>query len=117
MEELRQSVIAVLKQAAHGKMTSPAWVTAHQVLFRINDQLRSNLLREHGSYGGRDSDTERGRGAVSAVARTLALLRDDGLVEAGTLDIHQDASFAVGEGVWVQPGVVSCGIFRWLGAP
>ena len=98
----------------HGKNATPAWVTVYQVLNRLPEDLRSELVRENGGFGGRANDADRGTGAANAVMRVL---KDIGspLVQIDYLDAYHDASFAVGEGTWVQPGNVTCAIYKWVG--
>jgi len=113
--ELRTAVVAVLQSARHGKQTDPTWVTAYQVLSRLDPELRATLVNEHGGYGGRANDADRGTGAANAVMRVLKTLRDERLVEVDYLDAASDASFSVGEGTWVQPGNVTCALYKWVG--
>lgn len=108
--ELSSAVIDVLRSAMHGKNAEPGWVTAYQVLNRLPEALRADLVREHGGYGGRSNDAERGTGAANAVMRVL---RDHPNVEVSYFDAWQDSQFAVGEGTWIQPGNVTCAIYRW----
>ena len=115
MIELRTAVVAALQGAQHGKQTTPTWITAYQVLSRLDVDLRATLVREHGGYGGRANDADRGTGAANAVMRVLKSLRDEELVAVDYLDAASDASFAVGEGIWVQPGNVTCALYKWVG--
>ena len=108
--DLATAVIDVLRAAMHGKATEPGWVTAYQVLNRLPETVRAELVREHGGYGGRANDAERGSGAANAVMRVL---RDHRNVEVAYLDAWNDSQFAVGEGTWIQPGNVTCAIYKW----
>jgi hypothetical protein len=108
--DLATAVIDVMKSARHGKNTEPGWVTAYQVLNRLPEPLRAELVGENGGYGGRANDAERGTGAANAVMRVL---RDHPHVEVSYFDAWHDSQFAVGEGNWIQPGNVTCAIYRW----
>jgi len=108
--DLASAVIEVIRTAMHGKNTKPGWVTAYQVLNRLPEALRAELVRDTGGYGGRANDADRGAGAANAVMRVL---RDHPNVEVSYFDAWHDAQFAVGEGTWIQPGNVTCAIYRW----
>jgi hypothetical protein len=104
--DLKTAVVDVVKAAMHGKDTEPGWVTAYQVLNRLPELTREELVRDHGGYGGRAHDAERGSGAANAVMR---ILRDHPQVEVSYFDAWQDSQFSVGEGIWIQPGNVTGG--------
>lgn len=69
--DLATAVIEVMRTAMHGKNTEPGWVTAYQVLNRLPEALRAELVRDTGGYGGRANDADRGTGAANAVMRVL----------------------------------------------
>jgi len=111
--DLVAAVVEVMRtKTMHGKNPRPGWVTAYQVLNRLDEEVRAELVREHGGYGGRENDAERGSGAANAVMRVL---RDHHQVEKDYFDAWHDSQFCVGEDTWIQPGNVTCAIYRWTG--
>lgn len=111
--DLTTAVIEVMRtKTTHGKNHEPGWVTAYQVLNRLDASVRAQLVQENDGYGGRDHDAERGRGAANAVMRVL---RDHPQVDVAHFDAWHDSQFSVGDGVWIQPGNVTCAIYRWTG--
>jgi hypothetical protein len=60
--DLSTAVLGVLKAAMHGKNVAPGWVTAYQVLNRLPEAVRADLVEAQGGYGGRANDADRGPG-------------------------------------------------------
>jgi hypothetical protein len=109
--DLATAVIEVMRsKTMHGSNTQHAWVTAYQVLNRLDEPVRVAAVHEHAGYGGRANDAERGSGAANAVMR---ILRDHPQVEVAHFDAWHDSQFAIGDGIWIQPGNVTCAIYRW----
>lgn len=112
--ELSEAVLEIVRTAQHGTSAQPGWVTAYQVLNRLPEPMRLELVREHGGYGGRGHDADRGTGAANAVMRVLK--GHPNQIEISFLDAWHDSKFAVGEENWIQPGNVTCALYRWRGA-
>lgn len=117
MQELRGAIENVMKDAQHGKRRKhgPTWVTAYQVLGRLEPALRQALVQEHGGVGGLDNDADRGAGAANAVMRVLLQLAREDLVAIDYFDAFDDAKFRVDD-EWLRPGDVTCAIYKWIGA-
>src|SRR5690606_14313826 len=91
----------------------PGWVTAHQVLNRLPDDVSDELVADEDGVGGRANDADRGTGAANAVMRVLRRLNDEGLVDIDYIDAYNDAWFSVGASMLIRPGNVTCAIYRW----
>lgn len=118
MQELRSAIESIMKGAQHGRQRGhgPVWITAYQVLGRLDPALRQTLVQEHEGYGGGEHDADKGAGAANAVMRVLRQLASEELVVIDYFDAYRDSRFCVGEDKWVPPGNVTCAIYKWVGA-
>lgn len=113
---LRESLLRVMKdETCHGKRSEPTWVTAYQVFARLPGAMRAQLIADEGGVGGRAGDAGQGTGAINAVMRALKQLADDeGRVVIDYFDAYHDTWFNVGEEMMLQPGNVTCAIYKWV---
>jgi len=114
---LRSEVVRIMRDnTQHGTSQQRGWVTAYQVLNRLPVTVRDRLIVSKGGVGGRANDADRGTGAANAVMRVLLQLREEREVQIDYFDAHNDALFMVGS-TTIQPGNVTCAIYRWWPQP
>lgn len=109
--DIVQDVRNVVKSAFHGKRTTPAWVTAYQVLMRLPQATRDRLISDHGEPG-------KGSGnyypASQVVKDALLMLNRNDEVTIDYLDSNDEIGIKVPGGL-IEPGNVTVAIYRYIG--
>lgn len=110
-EEILDQVRIIVSTAYRGKRQTPAWVTAYNVLNRINSASYTRLVADHG---------ESGKGAGShhssaqVVKQALLMLAKNEEVIVDYIDASNENWYDV-HGTKIQPGNVTVGIYKFVG--
>ena len=97
----------VLSHAARGKGRSPRFMTAYQILERLEQPLRAQLDQQ---YGGSGMGAGHYFGAATSVAQAAAMLEKRGSVHIEYIDT---AGIETGRpGKTIKPGYSVCGIYQ-----
>lgn len=108
-EEILSEVRVVISKAFRNKRTTPAWVTAFNVLNRLPS--RDRLLADHGEPG-------KGSGnyhpASQVVKEALLMLHRSDEVAIDYLDANDEITVDVA-GSLVRPGNPTVAIYRFIG--
>jgi len=100
-------VTDVLARAAVGRGRQPRYMTAYQILQRLDPPLRVQLIRQYGTSG---KGAGHYYGAATSVAKSAQMLEKRGAVRIDYIDTH---GIEVGrKGRTVEPGYSVCGIYR-----
>lgn len=102
LEDVRQVLLA----ASQGKGSTPAFLTAYQILDRLRADVRDRLIRER-TLGGRGAGVA--YAAPSVVSDAAEKLRTEGL-EIAYIDTAGLTLTVAGQ--VSQPGYTICGLYR-----
>jgi hypothetical protein len=108
-DQFRDAVLVVLSGASTGKsgLAYRHFLTSYQVLHRLPDAMREQLIDEYGQPG---HGAGKNYTAASRVSDYLEPMVNSGVVEPGYLDTG-DMTFTVGGNPTVA-GYESCGLYR-----
>jgi len=100
-----------VSSAYRGKRSTPAWVTAYNVLNRLDGKVYTRLVADHGEPG-------KGAGshhsAAQVVKQALQMLVKSEEVIVDYIDASDENWYDV-HGVKIQPGNVTVGIYKFVG--
>lgn len=105
--DIEKDVHRIIAKAKKGKGPKPHWLTAYQILARLDAKTRQQLITERGRAGKGSGSHFAAASVVMAACRRLARRK---LVEIDYLDAV-GARFLIG-GASVEPGNKVCGIYR-----
>ena len=105
--DILAEVYRVIASASTGKGSEPNWITAYQVLARLDANTQQQLEQERGPAG---SGAGHYYGAASVVADACEMLANRGQVEISYLDARGLRMPYRGRDV--EPGNPVCGIYR-----
>lgn len=105
--DITADVLAVLRNAKHGKGGRPHYMTAYQVLNELPVQLRDQIISERGMPGAGSGYPYRAAQVVSDAAEVLERQK---LVEIEYMDSTR-VTFEV-QGQAIEAGYEVCGLYR-----
>lgn len=110
--EILDPVRIVLQSAAHGKSDQPWMLASYQVLDRLPEEIRNQLIEEQGGAGGGSGSN---RSAAHVVAQALEMLERRQEATATYIDT-EGVQFRVA-GEWIQGGYGAiCKLYRYVEA-
>ena len=110
-EEILDQVRVIVSSAYRGKRSTPAWVTAYNVLNRLDGKVYTRLVDDHGEPGqGAGSH----HSAAQVVKQALLMLAKNDEVIVDYIDAGNENWYEV-HGTKIKPGNVTVGIYKFVG--
>lgn len=106
--DILQDVDQVLSGAARGKGPRPRFMTAYQILDRLDSPLRRQLVQQYGPPG---LGARNYYGAATAVAKAATMLSQRGRVRVEYIDTT-GLETKTRRGTMVKPSFSVCGIYQ-----